>query len=379
MASIEREQKPGGERRYVVRYRTPDGASRKRRFARRVDAERHLVEVEHAKNVGGFVDTAAGRVTFGAFAARWLEAQTFDESTRVAVELRLRVHIVPTFENLELRAVRPSTVQAWLRGRQAHGCAPRYVRVMLANLSAILGAAAEDGLLARNPCSSSAVRAPAVEQARVVPWTREQVLAVVDAHPAPYRAVPVVAAGAGLRQGEVFGLRVDDVDFLGRRLHVRHQVKTVGGRPPTLAPPKGGKVREVPLAEPVAVALAERLRLYPAGDDGLIFTSRERKAINRGYYNANVWKPALRAAGVEATRANGMHALRHFYASVLLDAGESVRALADYLGHADPGFTLRVYTHLMPASEDRARRAVAAAFSVETGTTRVHSVSNGAV
>ena len=57
-----------------------------------------------------------------------------------------------------------------------------------------------------------------------------------------------------------------------------------------------------------------------------------------------------------------MHALRHFFASVLLDAGESIRALADYLGHSDPGFTLRVYTHLMPASEDRALRAVDAAF-----------------
>ena len=50
-----------------------------------------------------------------------------------------------------------------------------------------------------------------------------------------------------------------------------------------------------------------------------------------------------------------MHALRHFYASVLLDAGESIRALAGYLGHTDPGFTLRTYTHLMPTSEDRAR------------------------
>ena len=53
-----------------------------------------------------------------------------------------------------------------------------------------------------------------------------------------------------------------------------------------------------------------------------------------------------------------MHALRHFYASVLIDAGESVRAVADYLGHADPGFTLRVYAHLFPSSEDRARRAI---------------------
>ncbi len=53
-----------------------------------------------------------------------------------------------------------------------------------------------------------------------------------------------------------------------------------------------------------------------------------------------------------------MHALRHFYASALLDAGESIKALAVYLGHSGPAFTLRVYTHLMPSSEERARKAI---------------------
>jgi len=80
-----------------------------------------------------------------------------------------------------------------------------------------------------------------------------------------------------------------------------------------------------------------------------------------------VWKPALAAAGIipppvggkyEAAREHGMHALRHFYASVLLEAGENIKALSQYLGHSDPGFTLRVYTHLMPSSEGRTRRAI---------------------
>lgn len=55
-----------------------------------------------------------------------------------------------------------------------------------------------------------------------------------------------------------------------------------------------------------------------------------------------------------------MHALRHFHASVLLDAGENIKALAEYLGHSDPGLTLRVYAHLMPSSQERTRKAVAA-------------------
>lgn len=64
-------------------------------------------------------------------------------------------------------------------------------------------------------------------------------------------------------------------------------------------------------------------------------------------------------------RADGFHALRHFYASVLLDGGESIKALSEYLGHADPGFTLRTYTHLMPSSAERTRRAVDAVLAPE--------------
>ena len=99
----------------------------------------------------------------------------------------------------------------------------------------------------------------------------------------------------------------------------------------------------------------------------LVLTSRERKALNRNYFNVRVWKKALAAASVENDRANGMHALRHHYASVLLDAGESIKAVSEYLGHADPGFTLRTYTHLMPASDARTRKAVDVAFGCYMG------------
>ncbi|WP_443068798.1 hypothetical protein [Streptomyces sp. NBC_01361] len=45
-----------------------------------------------------------------------------------------------------------------------------------------------------------------------------------------------------------------------------------------------------------------------------------------------------------------------------LDAGENVKALSLYLGHSDPGFTLRVYTHLMPSSETRTRKAISSMY-----------------
>jgi integrase len=95
---------------------------------------------------------------------------------------------------------------------------------------------------------------------------------------------------------------------------------------------------------------------------GLLFYGRERKPLNRNYFNSYVWRPALQSAGVPSGRENGMHALRHACASTWLEHGVSIKAVSEYLGHADPGFTLRVYTHVMPSSDEKARKAMDAAF-----------------
>jgi integrase len=80
-----------------------------------------------------------------------------------------------------------------------------------------------------------------------------------------------------------------------------------------------------------------------------------------------IWQGAFRTAGLEyRTRTDGMHALRHFYASTLLAQGVSIKELAEYLGHSDPGFTLRTYTHLVPSSYERARLAIDGVFGLES-------------
>ncbi|QIY57824.1 tyrosine-type recombinase/integrase [Streptomyces sp. RPA4-5] len=107
---------------------------------------------------------------------------------------------------------------------------------------------------------------------------------------------------------------------------------------------------------------------WPRTARPLLFTNSARGIVWRSNFNVQDWKPAPAAAGLIPTpqpgqpyasaREHGMHALRHFYASVLLDAGESVKAVSEYLGHSDPAMTLRVYAHLIPTSRERARRAV---------------------
>ncbi|WP_244198104.1 tyrosine-type recombinase/integrase [Nocardia neocaledoniensis] len=92
----------------------------------------------------------------------------------------------------------------------------------------------------------------------------------------------------------------------------------------------------------------------------LLTTNSRGEAMCGDLFSKIVWKPAFAKADLEyVNRADGMHSgLRHLYASKLLSRGVSVKELADYLGHEDPGFTLRVYTHLLPSSHERARQAV---------------------
>jgi integrase len=360
---------------YDVRFRDPDGKQRTRTFSRKGDADRFAATVEADKLRGTYLPPGAGRVMFQAYAEQWLEAQTFDRSTREAVSIRLRLHAFPVLGRTQLRQVKPSMVQAWLRG--LNPLSVTYRRVIWTNVSSIFAAAVDDELLTKNPCRAPSVRRPKVEPRKVVPWTAARVLAVRDALPERYRIVATLAAGLGLRQGEVFGLSPTDVDFLRGRVEVRRQVKVYADGRQVFALPKGRKARTVPLPASVRDALAAHLAAFPArtvalaweDPDGapaplpLVLTNRESRAINRNHFNAYTWRPALVAAGVQPSRETGCHALRHFYASALLDAGESIKAVSEYLGHADAGFTLRTYTHLMPASGERTRRAVDAAFS----------------
>lgn len=117
---------------------------------------------------------------------------------------------------------------------------------------------------------------------------------------------------------------------------------------------------------PVEITLPWKVAGGPLVTKRLIFTGPRGGHVWRTSLNEEAWKRALASAGVipapaagaqhAESRESGMHAMRHFYALVLLDAGENIKA--EYLGHSDPGLTLRVYAHLMPSSRERTSRAV---------------------
>ncbi|MFE6869887.1 tyrosine-type recombinase/integrase [Kitasatospora sp. NPDC057692] len=367
----------GTGKRYRARYIGPDGTEKSKSFPDRQkrQADQWLAQIEADMARGQFIDPNAGRVTVKQHAEKWLASLSMDPQSYVSTEQRIRLHVVPHLGTRPLSSLRPSDIRDWLVTLAEQGLSPASQRVVFANLGTMLTAAVEDRLIPNNPCRSTSVRAPKLAPRRLVPWVRERVLAVRTTFPACYRPMVDLAGGCGLRQGEIFGLAVGDVDFAEGVVHVNRQVRLIRNRP-VFSLPKGNKTRKVPLPVSVARALRAHLAAHapvpvtlPWRDvDGppvtaeLLFVDGKGRQLNRNRFNRDVWHPALTAAGALPGRENGMHALRHFYASVLLDAGESIKALSEYLGHHDPGFTLRTYTHLMPSSEKRTKEAVDSAF-----------------
>jgi integrase len=159
-----------------------------------------------------------------------------------------------------------------------------------------------------------------------------------------------------MRQGELFGLTVDHIDFLRKQVSVDRQLVLLPKCAPTFGPPKTqASYRTIPLPVVVVDALAVHLAAYPVGEQGLVFTNAAGAAIRRTRFS-DVWRPAVAAA--KAPQGTGFHTLRHYYASLLIRHGESVKVVQARLGHASASETLDTYSHLWPDSEDRTRAAI---------------------
>lgn len=129
----------------------------------------------------------------------------------------------------------------------------------------------------------------------------------------------------------------------------------IQGQAPKFGPPKtASSVRTVPLPTVVLEALAEHVRRFPPAADTPIFTGTEGQLLRRSAFG-NVWRRAVKDADV---RDCTFHSLLHYYASLMIRHGESVKAVQARLGHASAAETLDTYSHLWPDSDDRTREAV---------------------
>jgi integrase len=92
----------------------------------------------------------------------------------------------------------------------------------------------------------------------------------------------------------------------------------------------------------------------------LVFPDSEGGFLRRQNWRQRVWKKTLEAAQDEATKSGlakppyfRPYDLRHTAATLLIYEGRPVTEVAEHLGHADPGFTARVYAHAFKDGRDR--------------------------
>ncbi|MFD1046942.1 tyrosine-type recombinase/integrase [Kibdelosporangium lantanae] len=340
----------GTGNRYKVRYIDPDGEEKSRTFPDKCksQAEAFLVSVESDKLEGRYVNPNAGKITFKDHAESWLKGQSSDAATRQTLTSRLRSQLYPFFGKKPISSITPAVVRDWLGHMQEKNLEKRYQALLFDSLSSIMNAAVEDKRIRSNPCKARSVKKPRPENRKVI--------------------------------GEILAFSPDDVDRSAMTVNLVRQIRVVS-RTLVFAPPKGGKTRTIPLPQGVLDEIDAHVDtfgitqvtlpwLQPAGRPttaSLMVIREDGRPWYGDLYTKVVWKSAFKRAGVEyRDRVDGMHAMRHMYASVLLAQGVSVKELAEYLGHADASITLETYTHLMPSSYDRARKAVNAVFHPRT-------------
>jgi integrase len=346
VASIDK--RPDG--RYRARWREyPNGPQKTRAFARKRDAELFLADVQHRLLAGTYTPPEAGKITVAAYAEEWLRRRHWAASTAEGVERMLRLHILPVLGHWPLAGLRRAHIEQWAA---ALPLAPSSVRTVHRTLSSLLALAVEDERIPRNPASRA--RLPKVDDELVVPTTMDDVRALTSAMVEHVRAAVVVAAGTGLRQGELFGLTVDQVDFLRRELRVDRQLWSPRiGKPVFAAPKSKASRRTVALSQVVVEALAAHLAAFGAGDDGVVFHTMRGTPVSR-VLGGDYIRAAVKRAGLSGIT---WHSLRHYHASTLLSAGVSPALVAERLGH-DIQTLMRTYAHVIRADDDRARAVI---------------------
>ncbi len=175
----------------------------------------------------------------------------------------------------------------------------------------------------------------------------------------PSNSTPTLAR-TGLRIGEGLTLQVDDLDFQRRELWVRRtwgsRRKALGDR--RINAPKSNKFRRVDMSEQLCRVLEAHLTLREAEAvvegrtvSPWLFSGPDGGPITPGAFWQNYWRPLLRRSALRYRKPQG---LRHTYASLLIQNGESLAYVRDQLGHHSIKITVDTYGHLIPGANRQA-------------------------
>lgn len=242
-------------------------------------------------------------------------------------------------QGLSPTSVSPRVLRRFAAGLTEAGQAPSTVARKLASLRALFRTLVEHGELAQSP--ADLLSAPRRGQPLPKVLKAAEVAALLDRIPADTalalrdRALFELAYASGLRAEELVGLDLGAIDFDGERVRVEG---------------KGGKTRLVPTGEPALRAIERYLQrgrpaLLAAESPGALFLSKSGRRLSTSDVRRRLRVWARQVAG---TAGASPHALRHSFATHLLDGGADLRSIQELLGHASIS-TTQVYTRVESA------------------------------
>jgi integrase len=358
----------------------PSTPSTRRRAARGKPSgkTRQEVAVKLAKALsdreGGLAFDAVD-LKIGEYLERWL-----NDSVRNSVKQRtfenysyvVRSHLIPAVGHMKVKTLTPTHVQGLYRSKLDAGLSPRTVQLIHTTLHKALKQAVRWGLVHRNATEGVEAPRPAKNPRKEMhPLSPGQARNLLEAARGErLEALYVLAITAGLRQGELFGLRWQDVDLENGTLSVRQQLVRTKGDGLQFATPKSAKGRRsVRLTSKAVQALKDhheeqleqKQRL--AGlwkDTGLVFTSSVGTPLDPSNFTYHTFQPFLKRAELPKIR---FHDLRHTCATLLLGRNVNPKIVQEMLGHANISETMDTYSHVLPAMQETAVSAIEDALS----------------
>jgi integrase len=291
----------------------------------------------------------------------WLRNSVQDTvrlTTYQGYERVVRLHIKPALGRIKLDNLTPVHVRSLYRERLEAGLAPRMVQLVHTILHKALKQAVNDGLIPRNV--TEAVKAPRPVKKEMKPLSPAQARELLEAARGErLEALYALAVTTGMRQGEILGLKWEDLDLEAGTLQVRRTLSTALGGGVRFGPPKTARSRRsirVPKLALTALRrhrktqLEERMKLSGLWEDhDLVFTTGVGTPLSRADLITRSFKPLLRRANLPDIR---FHDLRHTCATLLLSRGVHAKLVQELLGHSTIAVTLDTYSHVLPGMDD---------------------------
>ena len=337
---------------------------RQRKFdtvrGKRADADRRLRELVGTLDKGTPLDT--GKINVEDYLQRWhLDYATPNTRPRTAERymVDIRNNLVPHLGHLPLTKLSSNDVRSMEAAMLARGLSPRTVQHAHRVLSEALKHAVEWGLLFHNPCD--AVRPPRQVRYEVKMPDPATVHLLLDmARETPLGTAFHFLAYTGVRRGEACGLMWSDIDLVAATAAIQRSAVRITGKGLVMLPPKTERGRRAIALDPETVDIlrahnGEQLihrtelgNLYK--NTGHVFTRLTGAPLDP-YVLTDTWRHLVAKAGVPHIR---LHDLRHFHASVLLQANTHPKIVQERLGHASISITLDTYSHLIPSLQEQA-------------------------